>query len=141
MGAVVRFNSGEEKLLARLMRAEAEGEGTLGMLMVGNTGVNRVLGNCMDFKSIDTISQMIYQSPGGFEAVQKPYFYQKARDKDIRLARRALNGERHDPATYSLWYFRPFGQCPAKWYGQWNSGRYKAHCFYIPTKSDCPTVY
>ena len=36
-------------MLARLMRAEAEGEGELGMLMVGNVGVNRVRGDCMDF--------------------------------------------------------------------------------------------
>ncbi|MDF2558242.1 MAG: cwlJ [Bacillales bacterium] len=141
MGAVVRYTSEEEKLLARLLRAEAEGEGTLGMLLVGNTGVNRVLSKCLDFKNINTIKRMIYQSPGGFEAVQKSYFYQKARDKDIRIARRALRGERHDPASFSLWYFRPSGRCPARWYGQWNSGRYKSHCFFIPTRSNCPKVY
>ena len=36
--AVIPYNEKEVKLLARLMRAEAEGEGQLGMLMVGNVG-------------------------------------------------------------------------------------------------------
>ncbi|GGD75387.1 hypothetical protein GCM10010911_36660 [Paenibacillus nasutitermitis] len=49
------------------MRAEAEGEGDLGMLMVGNVGVNRILGNCIDFRNIRNM-QMVFQSPGGFEA-------------------------------------------------------------------------
>ena len=38
--AVVAYNEAEVKLLARLLRAEAEGEGQLGMLMVGNVGIN-----------------------------------------------------------------------------------------------------
>lgn len=40
--AVIAFNAKELDLLARLMRAEAEGEGQLGMLLVGNVAVNRV---------------------------------------------------------------------------------------------------
>jgi len=58
--AVVAHNEAEVSLLARLMRAEAESEGKLGMLMVGNVGVNRVLANCLDFVNIRTISQMVY---------------------------------------------------------------------------------
>ncbi len=61
---MVRTNSEEIKLLARLMRAEAEGDGPLGMLMVGNVGVNRVIADCLDFKPIRTIRQMVFQSPG-----------------------------------------------------------------------------
>ena len=53
--SVVQYNSKELDLLARLMRAEALGEGNLGMLMVGNVGVNRVLGNCLTFKNIRTM--------------------------------------------------------------------------------------
>jgi len=53
------------------MRAEAEGDGDLGMLMVGNTGVNQVLADCLDFTDIRTISNRLFQSPGGFEATQK----------------------------------------------------------------------
>ncbi len=62
---VVKSTDKEIELLARLMRAEAVGEGNLGMLMVGNVGINRVLANCLTFKEIDTISQMVFQSPGG----------------------------------------------------------------------------
>jgi Cell wall hydrolyses involved in spore germination len=139
--AVIKVNEEQVNMLARLMRAEAEGEGELGMLMVGNVGVNRVLGNCLDFKNIRTIPQMVYQNPGGFEATQKGYFYQSARDRDIALARRAINGERQRPASNALWFFRPSGDCPGTWWDQTNSGRYKAHCFFIPTREDCPRVY
>ncbi|UOQ45291.1 cell wall hydrolase [Halobacillus salinarum] len=139
--AVISYNEADVNLLARLMRAEAEGEGKLGMLMVGNTGVNRVRAQCLDFKDIDTIRQMVYQSPGGFEATQKGYFYQRARSQEKRLARKNINGKRYHPASNSLWFFKPQGSCPAQWYGQWNVGRYKSHCFYAPVQSDCPRVY
>lgn len=46
--AVVRSTAKELDLLARLMRAETEGEGELGMLMVGNVGVKRVRAACLD---------------------------------------------------------------------------------------------
>ena len=62
---VIKYTEKEMELLARLMRAEAVGEGDLGMLMVGNVGVNRVLADCLTFKDVTTLSQMIYQSPGG----------------------------------------------------------------------------
>ncbi|MFX3617623.1 MAG: cell wall hydrolase [Sporolactobacillus sp.] len=137
----VQFTNNDVSLLARLMRAEAEGDGQLGMLLVGNVGVNRVLGNCLDFQDIRTISQMVFQSPGGFEATQKGYFYQAARSQDRRLARRTLNGERFNPATNSLWFFQPVGACPGQWYNQWNAGRFKAHCFFQPTQGACPNVY
>ncbi len=139
--AVIQANSSDIALLARLMRAEAEGEGELGMLMVGNVGVNRILSNCLDFKGIRTMSDMVYQSPGGYESVTKSYFYQPAREKDRRLARRAIGGERTHPAENSLWFFRPTGECPATWWDQTNVGRYKAHCFYAPTPQDCPRVF
>lgn len=139
--AVIRSTAEELRLLARLMRAEAEGDGEMGMLLVGNVGVNRVRGDCLDFRGIDTIQKMVFQTPGGFEAVQKPYFYQRAREREIRLAHRVVRGERYDPATYALWFFRPVGNCPPTWYNQRNSGRYKSHCFFVPTPTDCPNVY
>ena len=40
--SIIKTTSKERDLLASLMRAEAIGEGNLGMLMVGNVGVNRV---------------------------------------------------------------------------------------------------
>ncbi|EXX87689.1 cell wall hydrolase [Paenibacillus darwinianus] len=139
--AVIKTNTEHNRVLARLMRAEAEGEGPLGMLMVGNVGVNRVRGNCLDFKNIRTIPQMVYQRPGGFEATQKGYFYQRARNKDLRLARRVVNGERQHPASHALWFFRPAGGCPPTWWNQRNTGRFKKHCFYAPRAADCPSVY
>ncbi|MBY9079251.1 cell wall hydrolase [Paenibacillus sp. HN-1] len=139
--AVIKTNSEDEKVLARLMRAEAEEDGDPGMLMVGNVGVNRILSNCLDFRNIRSIDDMVFQSPGGFEAPTKGYFYQRARERDIRLARRAIGGERTRPATNALWFFRPAGDCPATWFNQENTGRYKAHCFFRPTAEDCPNVY
>ncbi|WP_188207490.1 cell wall hydrolase [Alkalibacillus aidingensis] len=139
--AVIAYTDAQLRELARLMRAEAEEDGELGMLMVGNVGVNRVRADCLDFEDIRNLEDMIYQSPGGFEATQMSYFYQGAREMDIRLARRNVQGERFDPAEYSLWFFRPDGPCPPQWFGQWNVGRYKAHCFYNPTQADCPNIF
>lgn len=137
---VIKANSSDIKLLARLMRAEAVGDGRLAMLLVGNVAVNRVRVDCSDFKKINNIREMVYQ-PHGFSATLYGFFYQKARDKEKRLARRAVKGERHWPAKYSLWYFRPPGDCPSTWYNQPKSGRYKAHCFYEPTGKTCTQVY
>lgn len=139
--AVIAHNEADVKLLARLMRAEAEGDGQQGMLMVGNVGVNRVRADCLDFKNITNIRRMVFQSPGGFEATQKGYFYQAAREQDKRLARRVIRGLRFHPASYALWFFMPQGACPSQWFNQWNSGRFKSHCFYTPLQSACPSVY
>jgi len=135
--AVVKYTDKEKSLLARLMRAEAEGDGQKGMLCVGNVGINRVRARCLDFKNINTIEQMVFQSPGGFEATQKSYFYQAARTVDKRLAQRVINGERFAPATRSLWFYNPFGaECRTTWYGQYNVGQYKSHCFYEPDRNE-----
>ena len=56
---VIKYTDKELELLARLMRAEAVGEGNLGMLMVGNVGVNRVLADCLTFKDIRTLSELL----------------------------------------------------------------------------------
>jgi len=135
--AVVKYNEAEVKLLARLMRAEAESEGKLGMLMVGNVGINRVRANCLDFKNIRTITQMVFQRPGGFESTLYGYFYQAARESEIKLARRVINGERFEPAARALWFYNAYTEsCQAQWFGQWNSGRFKSHCFYAPVESE-----
>lgn len=139
--AVVAHNETDVELLARLIRAEAESDGDLGMLMVGNTGINRVLADCLDFTDIRSIDRMVFQSPGGFEATQKGYFYQRARESEKRLAKKVIQGMRYHPASNSLWFFDPGGPCPAQWYGQWNTGRFETHCFYNPTESDCPSVF
>lgn len=139
--SVIKTTEADVQMLARLMRAEAEGEGQLGMLMAGNVMVNRVRASCLDFINITTVPQMVFQSPGGFEATQHGYFYQRAREIDIRLARKLIAGQRHHPAEFSLWFFRPDGDCPPEWWGQANTGRYKQHCFYAPLPEECPQVY
>ncbi len=119
------------------MRAEAESDGNLAMLMVGNVGVNRVLANCLDFKNIKSIEQMVFQHPGGFESTLYSYFYQAARQNDINLAKRVIKGERFSPATYALWFYNTSeASCKAQWWNQWNSGKYKSHCFYSPVESE-----
>jgi len=138
--AVIKYTDADLDLLARLMRAEAEGDGQLGMLLVGNVGVNRVRSGCLDFNDIRNLQDMVFQSPGGFEATTKPYFYQRARELDRKLARRVVNGERFTPGERSLWFFMPVGDCPAQWYNQWNTGRFKSHCFFSPTVQDCPNL-
>ena len=135
--AVIGYNNQELKLLARLMRAEAESDGKKGMLLVGNVVVNRALANCLDFKKINTIEKAVLQKPGGFEATSKSYFYQAARQQDITLAKRVLNGERFSPGERALWFYNSFGEpCMEKWWNQWNSGKYKSHCFYAPLESE-----
>lgn len=134
---IIAYNEQEVKLLARLMRAEAESEGELGMLMVGNVGVNRVRASCLDFTNIKSIEQMVYQHPGGFESTLYSYFYQSPRSKDIRLARKVLKGEQFHPASRALWFYNSGDSgCNSQWYGQWNTGKYKSHCFYSPVESE-----
>lgn len=138
--AVVATRSSDIDLLARLLRAEAEGEGEKGMILVGNVGINRIRANCSDFKGLRTVPQMVFQ-PHAFEATTKGYFYQRAREVERRLARRVVGGERQWPAKFSLWYFRPPGDCPPTWYDQPLVARFKLHCFYEPTAETCENIY
>lgn len=135
--AIVKYNSKELALLARLMRAESESDGQTAMMLVGMVGVNRVRAKCLDFTDINSISSMVYQSPGGFESVRKSYFYQAARDIDKKLAKKVIDGELFEPGKRALWFFNPYSNsCPAKWYNQWNSGKFKTHCFYAPVENE-----
>lgn len=140
---IVQYNSKELDLLARLMRAEAVGEGNLGMLMVGNVGVNRVLTSCYTFKNIKTITQMIYQSPGGFSGIYSPLFNSGSTIKERELAERNLKGEYYYPATNALWFYAPSSgsSCVAFWYDQQLVGNYKNHCFYQPDPGICPPIH
>ncbi|MGG1398517.1 cell wall hydrolase [Bacillus salipaludis] len=138
--AVVRARKSDIDLLARLLRAEGEGEGDLGMLLIGNVGINRIRANCSDFKGLRTIPQMIFQ-PHAFEAVTHGYFYQSPRSSERRLAQKVIDGQRFWPAKFSLWYFKPEGDCPSTWYDQPFVSRYKQHCFYQPTSETCANVY
>ena len=56
---LINYTNKELDLLARIMRAEAQTEGNLGMLMVGNVVVNRVIADCYTFKNINSIEDAI----------------------------------------------------------------------------------
>lgn len=140
---LLKYTTKELDLLARLMRAEALGEGDLGMLMVGNVAVNRALANCLTFKNINTISDVVYQSPGGFAGVTSNLFFSTATTKEKMLAERVLRGEYYYPATNALWFYAPSGSsnCVTLWYDQRLSGRFKAHCFYQPYAGVCQQLH
>ncbi len=140
--SVIRSTDKERDLLARLMRAEAIGEGDLGMLMVGNVVINRALANCLTFENVDTISKVIYQNPGGFSGVDSPLFFSNPTTTEKNLADRVIKGEYYYPATNALWFYAPKEgeSCKTTWWGQYNSGRYKNHCFYVPSEGECQEI-
>ena len=140
---IINYNTKELDLLARIMRAEALGEGNLGMLMVGNVCINRVLADCYTFKNIDTISKMIFQSPGGFSGTSSSLFYGNPTEKEKNLALKVIRGEYHYPATNALWFYAPGSgnSCKSSWYEQPLAGKYKNHCFYKPDKGVCKSLH
>ena len=140
---IVKYTNKEMELLARLMRAEALGEGNLGMLMVGNVGINRVLADCLTFKDINSIYKMIYQSPGGFSGTNSSLFYGNPTEKEKLLAKRVLRGEYYFPATNALWFYAPTSgvACSSTGWDQAFSGRYKNHCFYQPSTGICRELH
>lgn len=127
-----KYTTKEIELLARLLNAEAVGEGATGMLLVGNVCINRVVAKCLEFKKITSIKQMIYQRPGGFEGVNSPLFNSPPSALQKNLAKRAVTFWRGHPATKAL-FFRTIvnKECLNRFYGDL-AGRYKKHCFYNP---------
>jgi N-acetylmuramoyl-L-alanine amidase len=140
---MLSYTTKELDLAARLMRAEALNDGDLGMLMVGNVIVNRAIADCLDFKDIRTITQVVYQNPGGFTGTSSPLFQTSSTTKEKDLAKRVLKGEYYHPATNALWFYNPgVGiTCRATWFNQRNSGKYKNHCFYIPDPGVCKQLH
>ena len=140
---LINYTDKELDLCARLMRAEALAEGDLGMLMVGNVIVNRAIARCLDFKNIRTITDVIYQNPGGFTGIKSSLFTSSATNKEKSLAERVLKGEYYYPATNALWFYAPKSgeNCKSLWFSQRNAGRYKSHCFYEPDPGICEELY
>ena len=138
---LINYTDKELDLLARIMRAEALNEGDLGMLMVGNVVVNRVVANCLTFKNIDSITDAIYQ-PNQFSGTESSLYYGAATTLEKRLAERVLRGEYYYPATDALWFYAPGNaSCKSVWYNQPLAGKYKNHCFYRPEMGECPELY
>ena len=140
--AIVRYTETELNALARLMRAEAVGDGDLGMLMVGNVVINRTLATCYTSRTTPTINDVIYQTPGGFAGVRSNLFYSAPTIKERELAQRVINGEYYYPATNALWFYAPTANanCTPTWYEQRNTGRYKTHCFDAPDPGVCKEI-
>ena len=141
---LIKYSTKDLDLCARLMRAEALAEGDLAMLMVGNVIVNRAIANCLDFKNIKSISDVVYQKPGGFVGTNSQLFNSgSATTKEKELAKRVLRGEYYYPATNALWFYGPKKgeECKGTWFKQRNTGRYKSHCFYAPDPGVCDELY
>lgn len=138
---LINYTDKELDLLARIMRAEALNEGDLGMLMVGNVVVNRVVADCLTFRNIDSITDAIYQ-PNQFSGTESSLYYGAATTLEKRLAERVLRGEYYYPATDALWFYAPGNNsCQNTWYSQPLAGKYKNHCFYRPKMGECPQLY
>ena len=140
---IIKYTTSERDLLARLMRAEAVGEGELGMLMVGNVGVNRALADCYTFVDVRTIYDMVYQDPGGFSGATSPLFFSAPTTAEKNLADRVLKGEYYYPATNALWFYAPTAgtSCAETWWKQDFAGKYKNHCFYKPDVGICKPIH
>ena len=139
---IIDYTTKELDLLARLMRAEALGEGNLGMLMVGNVVVNRALADCLTFKNVRSVYDAIYQA-NQFTGTQSSLFQGSSTSLEKSLAKRVLQGEYYHPATNSLWFYAPArgASCKSSWYNQALAGRYKNHCFYIPDPGICKQLH
>ena len=139
---LINYTNKELDLLARIMRAEAQTEGNLGMLMVGNVVVNRVIADCYTFKNINSIEDAIYQ-PNQFVGTNSSLFYASSTTEEKNLAKRPLKGEYYYPATHSLWFYAPGNNknCTSTWYDQPLAGKYKNHCFYRPKSGECNELY
>lgn len=139
---LIKYTDKELDLCARLMRAEALSEGDLGMLMVGNVIVNRVLAECLTFKNVRTVYDAVYQK-NQFVGTTSPLFQSSATEKEKSLAKRILKGEYYHPATNALWFYAPSksASCKNKWYEQDLAGRYKSHCFYEPDPGECKKIH
>jgi N-acetylmuramoyl-L-alanine amidase len=139
---IISYTDNDVDMLARIMRAEALNEGELGMLMVGNVIVNRVLANCLTFKSVRSIYDAIYQK-NQFTGIKSSLYQGSATKYEKELAQRVLNGEYYYPATNALWFYAPSKgtSCKQTWYDQKLAGRYKNHCFYKPEPGICNSIH
>ena len=136
------YTDRELDLLARLMRSEAIGEGNLGMLMVGNVVANRVLADCLTFKNVNNIYDVIYQ-PNQFTGASSSLFNASSTTLEKELAKRIVRGEYYHPATNALWFYSPTKNtsCKKTWYNQDLAGSYKSHCFYNPDSGVCTKIH
>lgn len=139
---LINYTTKELDLTARIMRAEALAEGDLGMLMVGNVIVNRAIANCLEFKNVRTLTDVIYQK-NQFVGTKSSLFNSKATTKEKDLAKRVIKGEYYHPATHALYFYAPSkgSNCKSTWFNQNFAGKYKNHCFYEPEEGLCKELH
>lgn len=136
--ARIKYTTKELNTLARLMKAEAVGEGNQGMLLVGNVTVNRVVAKCSNFRNTNTLTKVIFQK-NAFEGTKSKLFQTGFTSSQKKLAKRVVTSWRGHPATRSLFFFAPGKnrRCKDNFYGPL-VGRYKNHCFYqLKNMSKC----
>lgn len=92
--------SADQKLLAKLVYAEARGESYKGQVAVAAVVLNRVSSSSFP----NTISGVIYQS-GAFSCVSNGSINNTPNDSAIRAALDAMNG--WDPTNGCLYYYNP----------------------------------
>jgi N-acetylmuramoyl-L-alanine amidase len=100
--SVISYTSAEIDLLARLIKAEAEGEPYNAKVAVGAVVVNRV----QDSRFPKTITDVIYQKDAGyyqFSPVVNGMINNPATSEDRKAALEALSGA--DPTNGALYYF------------------------------------
>lgn len=133
-----KYTDKDLDVLGRIMRAEALGEGREGMLKVGNVIKNRIKVNCLTFKELRTLNDVIYQ-PNQFASVNSPLYNSgRATTKEKELAQKALRGHKQYPSTNALWFHSMDPTtCRPTWFDQQLIGRYKSHCFYRPDPGVC----
>ena len=112
------------------MRAEAIGEGDVGMLLVGNVVVNRVKAKCGPFKKLNTVKSVVYQKYQ-FEGVGTPLFNKYPTTHEKKLAKKCLDYYTKWPAKNALFFKNPGKgvSCPKRFFGPF-IGKYKQHCFF-----------
>lgn len=94
------LTASEKDLLARLVRAEAEGEPYTGKVAVAAVVLNRM--KAAEFPN--TLAGVVYQ-PGQFEPVMNGHINRPATASDRQAVQDALNG--WDPTGGALYFFAP----------------------------------
>jgi len=157
MGRRIKHNARDVEELARLMLAEAIGEGVQGMNKVGTVVANRVEANCApDFKNLRNIRHAIYQTIPGtgvphFEPVLNGSLYtQRPSDEDLQRARNLLHGHREPRAKMNLWFYNPSpgkkfrapcgATMPRSPMTKFDFA-FKNHCFYVAVPGYCTEFY
>lgn len=123
-----RFSTEEIHLLARITRAEAEGESKLGQTAVAATILNRVLSN----KYPNSIQEVVYQTINGryqYSPVYDGRINVKPRFEDYQAAYLALAG--HDPTYGATGFFNPAKTRDAWVHSQKVTTQIGGHRFFI----------